>query len=308
MNEIIARNFSSDQMDLLKRTICKEATDDEFQMFVGVCKRTGLDPFAKQIHAVKRWDSKESKYVMSMQVAIDGFRLIAQRSNEYEGQTPPQWCSEDGIWKDVWLSKEPPSAARIGVWRKGFKEPCWGVANFNSYKQLYKNANKEWVLTALWAKMPEVMIAKCAESLALRKAFPQELSDLHTEEEMQQADVHIPMGREEAIEKKLVYSDPNTVAKPEPSKEESKTIELPEWEVPSDYEQPNDWKDALVHVGRKYIGKKLGELKDSELQEIYDGFKPKAKNGSWNPHDLWLKSALLLWKQEKDSVNQTLTN
>lgn len=198
--------FSQDKVELIKRTICKGATDDELTMFLQVAKRTGLDPFARQIYAVQRYDGKAQRNTMSIQVSIDGFRLVAQRSNEYEGQTAPQWCGEDGVWKDLWTLPTPPYASRVGVWRSKFREPCWGVAKWESYKQEFGAEKK---LSPMWKKMPEVMLAKCAESLALRKAFPQELSGLYTAEEMAQATTEKVV--EAVVEEKLTIADQSRI-------------------------------------------------------------------------------------------------
>lgn len=147
-------------IETLRKTIAKELAPDEFALFVQVSKRLGLSPLAKQIYALKVGGR------MVLHVGIDGYRVLAERSRVYGGQFGPYWADAEGEWHEVWLSNEPPAAAKVGILRKDWKAPLWGVARFKSYNRDSPN----------WRQQPDVMLAKAAEALAIRKAFPQELA------------------------------------------------------------------------------------------------------------------------------------
>ncbi|WWT39978.1 hypothetical protein [Microcystis phage Mae-JY09] len=180
---VVTRTYLDERAELVRQQLDPKASRAELEMFLEVCAARGLNPLTGQIHAVSRWDNREKRMKMSIQTGIDGFRLIAQRTGEYRGQVGPQWCGADGQWRDVWLEPGYPAAARVGVLRAGWTEPLYGVARWSSYVQ----TTKEGSVTRMWDQMPDVMLAKVAEALALRKAFPEEMSGLYTGDEMAQA-------------------------------------------------------------------------------------------------------------------------
>jgi phage recombination protein Bet len=162
--------WTPEQTQLISTTIAPGCSNDELRLFAYACQRTGLDPFSRQIYAIRRSGK------MTIQAGIDGLRSIAERTGQLDG-SETYWTGDDGAWVDVWLAAKPPAAAKTILHRKGASHPFVGVARFADY-----NAGQ-----GLWSKMPAAMIAKCSEALALRKAFPADLSGVYSTDEMDQA-------------------------------------------------------------------------------------------------------------------------
>ena len=169
--------FTDTQLRALGMT--ERATRDVVETFFHVTKRTGLDPFARQIYCIERGGK------WTIQTGIDGYRLVGHRAAKRDGVgvsvDAPMWADEEGVWRELWTSSRPPAAAKVTVWKNG--EAFAHTANFREYAQTKSNGD----LVQMWAKMPANQIAKCAEAAAWRKAFPADLSGIYVEEEMQQA-------------------------------------------------------------------------------------------------------------------------
>jgi phage recombination protein Bet len=173
----IGRGMAPDHVELIKQTICKGATDNELAMFLAVCNKTGLDPFTKQIYAVKRWDKKANREVMAIQTGIDGYRAVAERTGAYAGSDEPVYDTE---------SAPHPTKATVTVWKivGNLRVSFTASARWAEYVQ----TDRDGAPTKFWRSMPYLMLAKVAEALALRKAFPNDLSGIYTADEMAQAD------------------------------------------------------------------------------------------------------------------------
>jgi phage recombination protein Bet len=180
-------DWTPQQQAVLQQSgIDNQVTSAELSAFLHLCQRTRLDPFSRQIYLIGRWDNRQQRKVYTPQTSIDGYRVIAHRVVAEQsadlGYEDTLWCDKDGQWRDVWLSEMPPSGVKVTVIRNGQRFPA--VALFREYVQ----TGKENKPIGLWGKMPAGQLAKCAEALALRKAFPHDLAGVYTAEEMAQAD------------------------------------------------------------------------------------------------------------------------
>ena len=175
--------LTREQVELVKRTVAKGATDDELALFLYQAQRTGLDPLSRQIHFIKRWSSDEQRMVGTVQTGIDGFRLIASRTGRYRpDDEAPRFEyleGEDGEG----TTRRRLFSATVKVFTYHDETQVWypvpAIAYFDEYVQTLKGGQP----AATWRKMPHVMLSKCAEALACRKAFPAELSGIYAFEE-----------------------------------------------------------------------------------------------------------------------------
>jgi phage recombination protein Bet len=159
-------SITTDQKELIKRTVANGATDEELKLFIYDCTRRGVHPLDKLIHFTKR----RGKYVPI--TSIDFMRTRAAETGEYAG-------NDDAVFHGAG-DNNTPNTATVTVYRvvMGQRCPFTATARWKEYKP-----DEDF----MWKKMPYTMLGKCAEALALRKAFPQQLAGLYDSAEMDQA-------------------------------------------------------------------------------------------------------------------------
>lgn len=232
MNAVVSlhahNDYTGQQLALIRRTVASDTNNDEFNLFVEVARRAGLDPFRKQITAIVFSKNDAEKRRMSIITGIDGLRAIAARSGRYR----PDENEAEYVYSDRPEDKGPHNPlglvkATVTIWiadaaREGGWKPVKGWAYWDEYAPIKDDVEGgyDWVDTGEvwpdsgkpkkrkvprnagaaairtldtsgnWGKMPRVMLAKCAEAQALRKAFPEETSGLYERAELDRAVVH----------------------------------------------------------------------------------------------------------------------
>ncbi len=236
-----------------------EASETEVQYFFAVCQRLRLDPITKQIHAVMRWDGRLKRKKLVIQIGIDGMRSIAARPGNYAG-------SDEAVFTgslDYKGGRQVPERATVTVWKlvQGNRVPFTASAWWAEYCPGGDKGQD-----AMWVKMPHVMLAKCAEAQALRKAWPEDLGQIYTEEEMQQASaVQLTLDdRQVGILAALtVVSHPALV---EAQAQKARTISAQAWEA------------TLTQAVQAVAAKR--DLDAASQQDLYDELVAEGSDGS----------------------------
>ena len=215
--------FSGKQLDLIRRTVAKDCNPPEFEQFIHICKAVRLDPLRRQIYAFVFNKDNAAKRQMVIVTSIGGYRAIAARSGNYRpnGELPVFEYSEDA--KDAASNPKGLIKATEKVWQylHGEWHAIVAEARWDAYAPILKEGEDgfEWVDTGekyspghakagkpkmrkqqlgeqkakldpnkgRWRTDPEGMLAKCAEALALRKAWPDDFAGTHVEDEIDRA-------------------------------------------------------------------------------------------------------------------------
>lgn len=261
--------YSDEQRRLITDVLCKGASETEVEFFMEVSKRCRLDPFRKQIYAVKRWDAALNREALSFQVGIDGLRAIASRTGEYVGNDEPTFELDN---------KGYPTKATCTVYRliQGHRYAFTASVFWKEYAQTKKDGS----LTKMWKDRPFGQLGKCAEAAALRKAFPEESGGLYTEEEL-------------GDDLPTVEASPRSVAMPttaevhtQPSKPAEKPVEKADTSnvVEAEVVKPEltqEDMDALdfIEVIKEYSeANGLTRAVNEQLGAVPEAYKKKVKN------------------------------
>lgn len=252
-----AAEFNDEQVEILRKTLFKNFSDDEIKFSLAVCNRTGLDPFVRQIYFQKRKSTKGEETIV-ITTGIDGFRLTANRSNAYAGSDEPIFEENDG----------KPIKATVTVY-KIVQGQRVGFTAAARWAEFYPGDPQG----AMWRKMPFGQLGKCAEAQALRKAFPAELSNIYSHEEMAQAsnDRQLVQTKADQVNQLLdIGPDLEIEATVEP--------EEPDFVTQAAAKPKTDVGDYIIPIGKKYLGKRLKDIEPSTLQSFVDWVKDNFSN------------------------------
>lgn len=224
------REFSQEQVSLIKATVAKGASDSELKLFLYRCQNMGLDPLKPgQVHFIKYGSSPGS-----IVVGIDGFRSLAARTGKQVGVKRGVVRDSEGKCVGAWCE----------IYRSDWQHPAREEVSLAEY-----STGK-----AMWAKMPETMIKKVAEAAALRMAFPDDLGGVYSEEEMHQAAREVSPTKANQVNQILDERDPD----PPPS----------DFLTEAAAGEPADLGDYVIPIGKKYKGKRLSEVAKPTLKEF----------------------------------------
>jgi phage recombination protein Bet len=236
--------YSREKVELIKRQVAKGATDDELALFLHYCKSQGFDPLDRDVYFTKRKNNKTNEYTVAYVTSIDALRARAEDTGLYAGNDDPSFDDE-----------ENPKRATVTVYKIVGGVRC-GFSATARWDQYYPGDTQGF----MWRKMPHLMLGKCAEALALRKAFPKQLKKLYAREEMEQIGPEQEHKEESSAGTIQVVQDA-----------EHTDVPAPEERGPPDSQE---FSGYVIKVGR-LKNQRLVDCSDSDVAESVAWFKDR---------------------------------
>jgi phage recombination protein Bet len=205
--------YSDEEKNVIRSTVCRGSSDAELKYFLAVCQSTGLDPFvSRQIRAIRRKsrnpETGNYEEALSVEVGLDGYRAISERTGKLQGTEGPYFCGKDGKWTEEWLEDTPPVAAKFVIYKIGVDKPVVFVARYAEYCQM-----KDGKPNTMWAKMPVNQLGKCSECGCHRKAFPIDFAKIIPSEDISPVS-DFAVDHSSGVETKELNPQPETHAIP----------------------------------------------------------------------------------------------
>jgi hypothetical protein len=338
----VAPFLGDKQRLILSRGMCAGLSEDQREYFYEVVERTELDPFQGQIWpSIRHTKDEQGQRIPTMftLIKLQGFRAIGDRSGLCDGESPVEWCGQDGEWKEVWLSADPPYAARASVYRKDRSRSQTMVCLWVAFVQNVYDSKGSPVPNAIWKRMGPHMLGKCALAGAYRGAFPRQASGVYLIEELggdeasdpeSEASIEAEMTRRAIREanywqeqrKKGVYplgekapeeQPPPPEPSPEPAKEPLPASVIARQEALMKFppaikvaEAPElpldpraDWRTFPISRIKALNGKAIGELTESELLGVTPWLEKVENN--WGSVDNDIRAHYHALKQRLDN-------
>jgi phage recombination protein Bet len=254
-------SFTDEQRRLITDVLVKGGSPTEVAFFFQVAERLKLDPFKRQIHAMKRWDGTLRREVLQFMVSIEGLRSIACRcktedgKDAYAGSSKPKFTYKDSEKKHLHSAEVTILKIVQGEPREftaeAFYDECVQMRNVydgsgNGKQKIGEEPN------SMWEKRPHGQLGKCAEAAALRKAFPEETGGAYIEEEFAE-DAHYA---EERVR----------VRTPKPEAEGM--APMVDAELVQEAAPPRHWSDLLLENAYNLVKFETGEYAGKALWEV----------------------------------------
>lgn len=170
-------------------------TTEAIAMALSYCRARDLDPFKRPVHIVPMWSSAAGKEIETVWPGISEIRTTAFRTGNYAGCDQAEFGPDitetfkgrakiKGEWGDHETSVSFPEWCRITVYRELKGRICKFVGPKVKWLEAYASIGNSALPNDMWQSRPEGQLEKCAEAAALRKAFPEEIGNQLTAEEM----------------------------------------------------------------------------------------------------------------------------